>query len=78
MLLGAGRATAEDAIDPAAGIVLVKTVGDRVAAGDVIAELHFNPPHAAAVPAASDLVAGAVSIGPEAVTRPSLILERLE
>jgi pyrimidine-nucleoside phosphorylase len=78
MLLGAGRATAEDAIDPAAGIVLVKTVGDRVSAGEVIAELHFNPPHAAAVPAASDLVAGAVSIGPEPVTRPSLILERLE
>ena len=78
MLLGAGRATAEDAIDPAAGIVLVKSVGDRVAAGDVIAELHFNPPQAAAVSAASGLVAGAVSIGPEAVTRPSLILERLE
>jgi pyrimidine-nucleoside phosphorylase/thymidine phosphorylase len=78
MLLGAGRATAEDAVDPAAGIVLRKTPGDSVSAGDVIAELHFNPPHAAAVPAAIDLVAGAITIGPEPVTCPSLILERLE
>lgn len=77
MLLGAGRATAEDSIDPAAGIVLVKTVGDHVAAGDVIAELHFNPPFAAALPAALEMVARAVEILPAPVRRPPLILGRL-
>jgi len=77
MILGAGRRTAEDAIDPAAGIVLHRTVGDRVAAGDVLAELHFNPPFAAALPEALAMFRGAVAIGVEPMTRPPLILERL-
>jgi thymidine phosphorylase len=77
MLLGAGRRTAEDSVDPAAGIMLHRGVGDRVAAGDVLAELHFNPPYAAAVPEAGALFRGAVGIGGEPVARPSLILERL-
>jgi len=77
MLLGAGRKTAEDAVDPAAGIIIHRTVGDLVAGGDVLAELHFNPPHAAAVPEAVALYRGAVTIGEEpAVPRP-LILERV-
>jgi len=77
MLLGAGRATAEASIDPAAGIVLHKTVGDAVAAGDVLAELHFNPSHAKAVPAAVAMFHKAVTISDEPVNRPTLILERL-
>ena len=77
MILGAGRRTAEDAIDPAAGIILHRTVGDRVAAGDVLAELHFNPPFAAALPEALAMFRDAVDIGAEPMTRPPLILERL-
>lgn len=77
MLLGAGRTTAEGTIDPAAGIVLMKTVGDRVRAGEVIAELHFNPSHSHALPAAVAMFHKAVAIGPEPVARPPLILERL-
>jgi pyrimidine-nucleoside phosphorylase len=77
MLLGAGRRTAEDAVDPAAGIVLERAIGDRVAAGDVLAELQFNPAHAAAVPEAVALFHRAVGIGDEPVARPKLILERL-
>jgi pyrimidine-nucleoside phosphorylase len=42
MMLGAGRATKEDQIDLAVGIVLRKKVGDRVATGEPIAELHMN------------------------------------
>lgn len=38
--LGGGRATKEDVIDPAVGLVLHKKVGDAVSAGDVLAEIH--------------------------------------
>ncbi len=44
-LLGAGRLTAEDAIQPAAGITLIKTVGDAVRQGEPIATLHFDEEH---------------------------------
>lgn len=40
MAMGAGRATLEDVIDPAAGLVLAAKVGDRVADGDPLATLH--------------------------------------
>ena len=38
--LGAGRATKEDDIDPAAGIVLAAKTGDRLEAGDLMATLY--------------------------------------
>jgi pyrimidine-nucleoside phosphorylase len=38
--LGAGRARKEDKVDPAAGLLLRKRVGDDVRAGEVLAELH--------------------------------------
>ena len=38
--LGAGRARKEDPVDPAAGVLLRKRLGDPVKAGEVIAELH--------------------------------------
>ncbi len=40
MRLGAGRAVKEDAIDPEAGIVLHKTVGQAVTAGETLAFLY--------------------------------------
>jgi len=76
MLLGAGRRTAEDAVDPAAGIVLKHAIGDRVAAGDVLAELHFNPAYAAAVAEAVTLFRGAVTIADGLPARRPLVLER--
>lgn len=42
MLLGAGRAKKEDAIDYSVGISLRKKVGDPVKFGDVIAVIHSN------------------------------------
>ena len=45
MLLGAGRSNVVSRIDPAAGIVLHKKVGDVVAVGDVIADFHLNETH---------------------------------
>jgi len=76
MLLGAGRARIDSRIDPAAGILFRAAVGDRLAAGDVIAELHHDPAHA-------DL-AGALALVREAITLAAappapaaLVLERL-
>ncbi len=40
MRLGAGRETKEQTIDPEAGIMLGRVVGDTVAAGDVLAALY--------------------------------------
>ncbi|MCO6539243.1 MAG: pyrimidine-nucleoside phosphorylase [Gilliamella sp.] len=42
MQLGAGRATKEDIIDPAVGIVLHKKVGDKVTEGEVLLTIHAN------------------------------------
>jgi pyrimidine-nucleoside phosphorylase len=42
MMLGAGRARAEDTIDHAAGIILNKKVGDYVKAGEPVAQFHYN------------------------------------
>ena len=41
-MLGAGRASKEDKIDYAAGIVIHKKVGDEVKKGDLIATLYYD------------------------------------
>ena len=40
MLMGAGRAKKEDAVDPGAGLVLHAKVGDRIEQGAPLATLH--------------------------------------
>jgi pyrimidine-nucleoside phosphorylase len=47
-VLGAGRATKEDKIDHAVGVVCLAKRGDEVAAGDVLAEVHARDDSAAA------------------------------
>jgi pyrimidine-nucleoside phosphorylase len=42
VVLGGGREKKEDAIDPAAGIVLEKKVGDAVRAGEPLCTVHYN------------------------------------
>jgi pyrimidine-nucleoside phosphorylase len=42
MQLGAGRATKEDIIDPAVGIVLHKKVGDKVTEGEALLTIHAS------------------------------------
>ncbi|MEK7818425.1 MAG: thymidine phosphorylase [Bacteroidota bacterium] len=42
LLLGAGRATIEDKIDPKAGIILMKKVGDKVIKGEYIATIFTD------------------------------------
>lgn len=73
MLLGAGRATKESAIDPAAGIILLKKPGDRVCEGDVILELHADD-EALFEPALSQ-IGHAVVIGDKEPERSPLIID---
>jgi len=42
VVLGGGRETKEDRVDPSVGIVLHKKVGDRVAAGEPLCTLVYN------------------------------------
>ncbi len=42
LVLGGGRETKADIIDPAVGLVLHKKVGDRVAEGEPLCTLHYN------------------------------------
>lgn len=72
MLLGAGRRTAKDEIDPAVGIVINKKVGEQVKAGEPIAILHYND-DAALGEAEATLMAG-IEIGDrEKPARPTII-----
>ena len=43
MILGAGRETVDDTIDPGAGLVVHKKLGDELAPGEPLVTLHFTP-----------------------------------
>lgn len=76
MALGAGRARVEDRIDPSAGIVVRKRLGDRVERGEPLCTLHCGrgsePPDRVAA-----RVAGAFRVGPGPVESPPLVIERM-
>jgi len=42
LVLGGGRSTKEDVIDPAVGVIVHKKVGDRVAAGEPLCTVYYN------------------------------------
>lgn len=42
MLLGAGRSTKDDIVDPAVGLILKKKVGDKVEKGESLVTIHSN------------------------------------
>jgi pyrimidine-nucleoside phosphorylase len=71
MMLGGGREKKEDAIDPAAGIMLAKKVGDAVTAGETLCTAHYNRDvrHAEAM----ELLRGCFEIGPERPTKKPLV-----
>ena len=75
MVLGAGRSRADEAIDPAVGLVMRVSPGDRVRAGDVLADVHGRD--AAAVEQVSGLVREAIDLGDAASPRGPLVLERV-
>lgn len=73
--LGGGRRQPSDAVDPHVGIVLKKTLGEAVQAGDAIAFVHART--AAAAQAAVQRVAAAMPIGDERRRRGALVKRRL-
>ena len=75
--LGAGRAQATDAIDPAAGVRLQVTHGDKVSAGQPLAQLHA-PTRPERLPAAVRLVQEAIAVSPSAPPPKPLIVEVVE
>lgn len=73
--LGAGRERKGDPIDLAVGVVLETRLGDRVGVGEPIAVLHANDADRLAT--AEQILRGGVDVGPEPVTPPPLIRERI-
>jgi pyrimidine-nucleoside phosphorylase len=73
--LGAGRARKEDVVDHAAGLLLLRRVGDEVRTGDVLAELHAATE--ARLDAGERRVRAAVAFGDKPPERKPLILERI-
>jgi len=74
MLLGAGRATKEDEIDLAVGIVLKKKIGDNVTAGESLAIIHSNREDVAK---SIDLIQKHIHISDQAQQKPALIHEMI-
>jgi thymidine phosphorylase len=73
--LGAGRAKADDQVDPAVGISGLAKVGERIAAGAPLAVIHANDTDALAE--AKAMLADAFKIGDSAPAPVSLIAETL-
>ncbi len=74
--IGCGRRRREDEIDPAAGFLVEKNVGDRVQPGETLAWLCLGerePPR----PNMERELAGLFRIGDEPVTPPPLAIEKL-
>ena len=73
--LGAGRARKEDDVSAVAGVRLRRVHGDRVAAGEVIAELHTDDP--SRLPAAHEALSSALTISESAPEPRRLIANRV-
>jgi pyrimidine-nucleoside phosphorylase len=73
--LGAGRATKEDTIDHAVGVVCLAKRGDRVEAGQPLAEVHARDESAARRGVAE--VGACYQVGPEAPPPRPLVLDVL-
>lgn len=73
MVLGAGRARKEDAIDPGAGLELEVKTGDRVETGDVLGTLYTSD--AARLDEAEERLREAIHIGDAEVSPPPLFVE---
>ena len=69
--LGAGRETKDSVIDLAAGVMMLKKVGDPVSMGDVIAELYTNDE--SKLESAMGILNSAIAYTDQKVEKPKLI-----
>ena len=76
VLLGAGRLTIDDSIDQAAGIVLEKKPGDKVAKGETLAWLHTSTNDR--IKEAEKIFRQGIMIGSEKPRETRLILEYID
>ena len=74
-VLGAGRESKEDAVDPSAGIVLAKKIGEAVAEGETIARLYTSKDEM--LEQARQILLNAISIGAEKPAPEKLIYARV-
>jgi pyrimidine-nucleoside phosphorylase len=74
--LGAGRKKAEDAVDPQAGIILFKKIGDRVEEKEDLAEIRSNSKDS--LDRLKSRFLGAIEIGDKIDTLPELIFKKIE
>ncbi len=76
-LLGAGRFTKEDSIDPAVGVELICKIGDRVEKNGLLAALHVNDE--TNLDTACQMVESAYEIDPTAseIVPPELVVDRI-
>ena len=72
--IGGGRRAKEDEVDPRVGLRVLRRIGDRVRAGDPLAELHLAAEDASAVARARDLF----RVGDGPAPAPELVIERVE
>jgi pyrimidine-nucleoside phosphorylase len=75
MLLGAGRARMDSAIDPAVGVILHKKAGSEVRVDEPLCTVLVNDE--SRLDEAVGLIEGAFRIGAEPVALPSLVVERI-
>jgi thymidine phosphorylase len=71
--LGAGRARAEDPVDPAVGVSALVKMGESIEAGQPLCIVHSNSE--AALAEANDLLRKAIAMGDEPVEALALIHE---
>ncbi|MBY0458178.1 MAG: thymidine phosphorylase [Gemmataceae bacterium] len=74
-MLGGGRNRAEDAIDPAVGVVVRARPGERVGPMDPVFEVHYND--GAALVEVTPLLASAFTLGDAPPLESPLVLEEL-
>ncbi len=72
--LGGGRRAKEDEVDPRVGLVVRCRIGERVSAGDVLAELHLARGDVAAIERAR----ACFRVGDGPATAPELVIERVD
>ena len=74
--LGAGRKTKEDKIDPKAGIIFFRKIGDYVNKGDIICELHSDSK--SKIKSAEDIILRSIKFSNTKPTLPKLIKKVIE